>query len=200
MLMQPGQSIQPGQTPVADVPQNIPSASPPAPSQPDETKQDDIVEAIPSGPEVSWSASEFIAHSKTFGWYAILFLSAIGLAAVVYLLTRDVITAGVIVFAALLFGIMAARKPRELPYKVSSDGLHIGEKFYSYDTFKSFSVVQEEGIESIWFMPLKRFMPGLSIYFAPNDGQKIVDVLSNYLPFEAKELDLVDRFMHRIRF
>ena len=196
MLMQPGQSIQPGQPATP-----LPTQESPQPTMPTaNVTSDEATEVQPSGPEVSWSASEFIAHNKTPGWYVVLFLSSIALAAGVYFLTRDKITSGMIVFAALLFGIMGARKPRELPYKVSSDGLHIGQKFYPYDSFESFSVVQEESIESIWFMPLKRFMPGLSIYFAPNDGQKIMDVLSNYLPFEAKELDLVDRLMHRIRF
>lgn len=196
--MQPGQTINPGQAaprqPVAAAPQ---PTSPPAP-QPESKPEADA--RLPEGPEVSWSASEFIAHNKTAGWYIILLVVTAVITAAVYLLTHDFITSGMLLFAGLLFGIMGARKPRELQYKVGDDGMHIGAKFYPYSVFKSFSVLQEEGLESIWFMPLKRFMPGLSIYFAPNDGQKIVNVLSEYLPFEPRELDPVDKLMHKLRF
>ena len=208
MLMQPGQTIQPVQD--TPTPQVAPVAPAPVsqqqPSQPAWNPSSEEKPSTPAQPlsdddsEVSWSASEFIAHDKTASWYIILFFSAVIVTAGTFLLTRDYITSGMILVAALLFGIMGARKPRELDYRVSQDGIRMGNKFYSYGVFKSFSVMQEEGIESIWFMPLKRFMPGLSIYFAPNDGQKIVDVLSDYLPFEARELDPVDKLMHRLRF
>ena len=67
-------------------------------------------------------------------------------------------------------------------------------------TLDHFLVIQEGGVESIWFTPLKRFMPMVSIYFDPEDGDKIADILSEFLPFENRELDPVDRLMHRIRF
>jgi hypothetical protein len=148
---------------------------------------------------ISWTASEFIAHSKTFGWYAILGLITIVLAGLGYYFA-DVVTAVVIIIVALLFGYMASRKPRELPYKIDDQGVLVDKKLYPYSGFKSFSIIQEEGIESIWLMPLQRFAPGLSIYFSPQEGQKIVNLLGNYLPFEERKLDAVDKLMHRIRF
>lgn len=105
-----------------------------------------------------------------------------------------------VVIVAVLFGIMGARQPRELQYQVDENGVKVGEKFYDYGSFKSFSVIQEEGIETIWFMPMKRFMPGLTIYFSPEDTDRIADVLAEFLPFEARTQDPVDRLMHRLRF
>lgn len=149
---------------------------------------------------VNWSASEFIAHDKTAGWYGLLMVGGVIFAGLVYLLTKDVISTSVVGVVIVVFGIFAARKPRELSYSVDNQGVHIGEKFYPYSGFRSFSIVQEEAIESIWFSPLKRFTPMLAIYFAPDDGPKIVDVLSDNLPLENRELDVVDRLMHRLRF
>lgn len=148
---------------------------------------------------ISWTASEFIAHSKTFGWYAILGLITTAVALLAYFLA-DIITTVIVIVVSILFGYMASRKPRELPYSVDPEGIHVDKKLYPYGNFKSFSIVQEEGIESIWLMPLQRFSPGLSIYFAPQEGQKIVDYLGNQLPFEERKLDALDKFMHRIRF
>ena len=213
--MQPGQTINPGPASTKTEAQ-LPSTSNDAPITSEKIDADKVADnkfnsdikdskdhqpkANRSGDDISWTASEFIAHSKNPGWYVILAVASLILTLVIYVLTKDKVTAVAIVIASLLFGIMASRQPRELEYSVGIDGIHIGPKFYPYSVFKSFSVMQEEGIESIWFMPLKRFMPGLSIYFAPDQGQKIIDVLSEYLPFENRKLDLIDGLMHRLRF
>lgn len=149
---------------------------------------------------ISWTASEFIAHSKNKGWYVVLAAGALVAAAIVFLLTRDKITTGMIIIATILFGIMASRKPRELQYQIDDSALVIGDKVYNFADFKSFSLVQEEGVQSIWFMPMQRFMPGLSIYFAPEDEQRIFETLDDILPLENRQLDFIDKLMHRIRF
>lgn len=156
---------------------------------------------VASSEAVSWTASEFIAHAKSAGWYFILLVSASAAAGLAYVLTQgEIFTPAIIVIVAILFGIMAARKPRELPYHIDSTGVYVGEKGYSFSNFKSFSIVQEEGVESIWLLPLQRFSPGLSIYFSPDDREKILAILDGYLPVEEKELDFVDQLMHKLRF
>jgi hypothetical protein len=149
--------------------------------------------------EILWTASEFIAHSKSTGWYALLVLATV-IACTIAFFLADIFTVVIIAIMAILFGVVAARKPRELPYKVDANGIQVDKKLYPFSSFKSFSIIQEEGIESIWFMPLQRFMPGLSIYFAPQDGQKIVNLLGEFLPYEQRKLDAVGNLMHRIRF
>lgn len=149
---------------------------------------------------VTWTASEFIAHHKSAGWYVVLALVTIIFSGLIFWFTRDFITVGLIAVASVLFGVMASRKPRELQYQIDGSGIQVGEKLYPYSSFKSFAVVQEEGIESIWFMPLKRFMPSLSIYFAPDEKEKIANALSAALPFESRQLDPLDKLIHKIRF
>lgn len=153
-----------------------------------------------TGESVSWTSSEFIAHDKSVGWYALLGLGALILAALVYLLTKDKISTAVIIVVGIIFGIFAGRKPREITYKLDSDGLTMASKFYDYNVFKSFSVVAEGASSSIVLLPLKRFMPQLTIYFEPKDEDGIVNLLMNYLPMENRQVDVVDRFMHRIKF
>lgn len=149
---------------------------------------------------VKWTASEFIEHNKGSEWYLLLVIGGAVLAAGVYLFTKDVISVVMVVIVAIMFGIFAARKPRVLEYQVDNTGVHIGPKFYPYANFKSFAVISEDSINSIWLMPLKRFMPILTIYFAPGDGQKIIDVLGNFLPVQSHQPDPIDRLMHRLRF
>jgi len=154
----------------------------------------------PPEAQVDWTASEFVAHQKSAGWYLGLVALTILLGAIVYVLTKDVISTVVVAIVGISFGFFAARKPRELHYALDTSGIHMGEKFYPYNQFKSFSLVEEDAAQSVWLMPLKRFMPIITVYFDPNDQDKIANTLSNFLPFENRQPDAVDKLMHRLRF
>lgn len=149
---------------------------------------------------ITWTASEFIAHHKTAAWYLQLAAAAIIAAAIIGFITKDVITALTILVAAGLLAAYANRQPRELTYRIDQSGLHVGPRFYHLEDFRSFSVMAEGAFASISFTPLKRFAPMLTIYYDPNDQQKIVDVLSTRLPLQQRKADPIDRLMWRIRF
>jgi hypothetical protein len=149
---------------------------------------------------ISWTASEFIANHKNFGWYAKLGLAGLAGVIVMFVLTRDVISAVVVAIVVGLLGVLANHKPRTLQYEISSTGIHIGQHNYTYKDFKSFSVIDEGALSSISLFPTKRFMPPISIYYDPKDEERIAGVLGSYLPFIEGKKDAVDRFMNRIHF
>lgn len=157
--------------------------------------------AVPSKSSYSWSASEFIAYHKSFGWYASAILAIVLIGALVYVITRgDIISTLSVVVFGILFLVYAGRKPRVLQYSIDSSGLHIGEKTYPFGLLRSFSVINEGSLRSIYLYPLKRFMPPISLYFEPQEETTIVELLGSYLPQEEKNQDLVDKLMHKIRF
>ena len=150
--------------------------------------------------DISWSASEFIAHQKNIAWYAVLSILTIIVAAIVYLLTHDKLSTIIIILAGVTFGIYGARKPRTLNYKLDNSGLTIQTKLFNYDLLKSFMVVENSPIPNIVLLPLKRFMPSMSIYLDPSSEEKVIKILSDRLPQDFHEQDFVERFMIRIRF
>lgn len=149
---------------------------------------------------VSWTASEFIAHEKTVGWYGMLALATGVVGGLIFLVTRDFISTSMVIFGAILFGIYANRQPRQLPYRLDQRGLHIGQRYYDLGQFRSFSVVQEGAFASIILMPLRRFAPLTPIYYAPEAEDKIVDILASQLPYAEYRHDVVERLMRQIRF
>lgn len=155
---------------------------------------------VKASDDVQWSASEFIAYQKTAGWYLLILLGIVALAAVVFLATQDYLSSGAIVVAGILFLMFASRKPRVLNYSVNSSGLTIGQKHYTFKDFRSFSIIEETHVRSIMLTPLKRFMPAISMYFEPTDERKITEALSAYLPYEDRKQDAVDKVMQRLRF
>jgi hypothetical protein len=151
-------------------------------------------------PAVEWSASEYIAHEKSAGWYALFSLGSIVTVALVFIITRDILASIVVLMACGAISVFAVRKPDTNNYVIDENGIKVKDKTYTYAEFRSFSVVEEGGINSLWLKPLKRFTPPVVMYCSPADEQKIVDVLANFLPNEERELDAIDRFSKRMRF
>jgi len=163
----------------------------------------EFVSPAPGEPKKSdstivWTASEFIAHDKPAGWYGGLALSAALLAAIIYLLTRDKISTGAVIVVALSLAFYATRKPQQLRYMLNEQGVGVGERFYSYNEFRSFSLMQEGAFSSISFIPLRRLGPMITIYFDPNDEKAIMELLNAHVPFEQREHDMIDKFLKRI--
>jgi len=52
---------------------------------------------------------------------------------------------------------------------------------------------------SIMLIPIKRFAPGVSVYFPEEVGEKIVDILGARLPMEILKLDAIDLIVRKLR-
>lgn len=150
--------------------------------------------------EVTWTASEFVEHDKSASWYLQFLLAVVVGLGLMYFITRDVVSVGILALLAVVFLIVARRKPRVLSYAVTRQGVRVGAKMYLYGAFKSFAVVDEGAIHSIMLLPLKRFMPSITLYYDPQDEARIIDMLGAALPEEERQQDSVDRFMRKIRF
>jgi uncharacterized membrane protein YobD (UPF0266 family) len=193
---QPGWVFKPGGS--AETPPPPPAASKETPVPPAPAPR-------PSGKKVTeqsveWTASEFIAHQKNVGWYMAVILCGVALAIGVYFFTHDEISTAVVLVVTIAFAVIGARKPRVMAYRLDDKGLTVGQRFHPYSDFKSFTLVEEGAFASLTFLPLKRFMPAVNVYFAPDDADDIMDVVAAYLPYENREPGVFDSLIRRIRF
>lgn len=156
----------------------------------------------PAGPEgsITWTASEFIAHEKNARWYLLLGLATIVLAALVWFLTKDMISTITVIAAATILALAASKKPRIIEYRIGQDGLHIAQRDYPFELFRSFAIVHEGAFSSLVFIPLKRFAMLTTAYYDPLDESKIIDLLASRIPLEEKKRDLVETIMWKIRY
>ena len=170
------------------------TAEPPAPATSGSSKT-----PPPSKPSISWTASEYIDHSHGASWYLLLAAATAAIAATIFLLTKDYFATGVTVVVGIIVAVFASRKPRQITYSISSSGLKVGEKSYSYNHFKSFTILREGSLTSVNLMPLKKFMPPISAFFEPKDEEQITSALGEYLPYEDRKMDGVDRLTRRLK-
>lgn len=181
---------QPAQAVVAQTPA-IPAPLPQAP----------VMLASEHHPEISWGALEFIAHEKSPLWYSALIVLTIGLASLVFLVSHDKVSTVLIVVIGIITGVTAGHKPRDLQYMLDSKGITVNRAFRPYGEFKSFAIVQENDVNIIIFMPLKRFALPLSINVGSDEMDAVVAKLSDYLPNDqAHGHDAVDRFVQHVHF
>mgnify|MGYP007125561362 CR=1 FL=1 len=149
---------------------------------------------------VEWTASEFIAHEKGFGWYVLLLTAAVVVAAAIYFITKDTFSAAAALIILIIFIVAGSRKPRVMTYKVDSYGLTIGSKFYPYSAYKAFSLAQEGPFLSIVLIPLKRVAFPVGAYLAPDSQNEVLEILSSHLPLERHQPSTLDHLMHRLGF
>lgn len=210
--MQPGETITPGGSPDSpngkeqtygfqqESPADSPVPTTPAP-QTETVSNEPAEEAFnQENSYVDWTASEYIDHQKSAQWYFALALVAVIFAFLLYLVTQDWVSVVVVLIAVGLFGISGSKKPRTLEYRITNAGVRIADKLYAYEELKLFSIVTDGGMKSIQILPLKRFMPTLSIYYPPELEDSIFNTLADFLPHEELRHDPVDRLMKRLRF
>ena len=203
--MQPGQSSTTG--PEQDLPQEPANAAQPvtgmdlAGQQESQFSTSDSSQpeaALPS--QVSWTASEYISHAKGPGWFILLGLALFTLVGLIFFTTKDVIASVLVGIAGLTFGIFAARPPQVLDYTINNQGITIGRRSHPFNELKSFAIIDNGVIPSLMLLPLKRFMPPITVFYEPKEEEAIINMLAAYLPHEEKEPDFIDRLMGHIRF
>lgn len=210
--MQPGSVITPGQNvspetspPVDPVPQSIPKQPQPVqlpesqPSAPQQTLADQQ-EPLQDSELAHWQAADFIDHDKSIGWYGLLALAVLIVAAGLYLITKDLITTFSVVFIAVVFGIVAGMKPRIVEYSIYEGGIAIADKQYNFAQFKSFSILEEDTGVIISLVPLKRFVPYVIVNLVQGQEDQITELISQYLPYQQRNKSVIDTAMHRLRF
>lgn len=149
---------------------------------------------------ISWTASEYIEHTRGPIWYLSLGVITLVFAAAVYIYNKDRFATAIVAVVGIIVAVYSLKKPQQLTYQLSDDGLMIGEKSYSYRLFKSFAIIHEGALSSITLLPIKKFMPPLSIFFEATDEEHIVKILGNHLPYEERGLDKIDSLTRKLRF
>lgn len=208
----PSQPVQPAPEPVPQEPQPLyqstaqPSQATPSAYEGYDTQGQNSVAAQPDDTDASeepdsitWQASEYVHHGKGIGWL----LGLVGIVAVfvgiaVWLQAWTFVALLVVIGVAL--GIFAFRPPHIMHYSLSSEGLQINDKQYKLGEFRGFGIVNDGPLYSVMLIPIKRFMPTITLYFEEKDGEKIVDILGVWLPMQRLEQDFIDKLLRKLRF
>lgn len=196
---QPSYSDQPLGDPIQD-PQTDEPAVPVelAPDQAFDFTQDTTSKIDLSQP-ISWQATEGVQASKNTTWYVIFGLVVIGLMALAVLVFKSWTFAVLLAVMTVAVIVLSSKPPRMINYSISPKGVYVGDKLYDFSEFRAFGVIQDQATNSILLLPVKRFSPGLTIYFGSEEGEAIVDMLGARLPMQEVKPDSLEKFIRMIR-
>lgn len=148
---------------------------------------------------VRWQATEYIHHDKTALWFVVFSIVVIVFILIAIFLIKSITFAVLVPVMAAALVVYSYRPPRVIDYTLSRQGLHINDRLYSFGEFKSFGVIRDDGEYSIMLIPIKRFRPGVTVYFPEEVGEAIVDMLGVRLPMQELKLDVVDKLTRKLR-
>lgn len=147
----------------------------------------------------AWRAPEGIKVDRGPVWYvmfAIVFIVLIVLAIWVFNSWSFAILLPLMAISVIL---LTSSDPREINFAISPKGVYVSDKLYDFSEFRGFGIIEDDRQHSILLLPVKRFSPGLTIYFSEKDGEKIVDMLGARLPMQEIKPDIIDKFIRLIK-
>ena len=163
-------------------------------------QESSLPEDTPENPPITWTAQEYIHLDRSPLWFVGFIVAVLGLIALGIFVFQAWSFSVLIVVMAVALLVYIRRPPRTLTYALSpAQGLYVGERLYTFDEFKAFGLIQDEGNYSIMLIPRKRFSPGVSVFFPDDAGERIVDILGQRLPMENLKLDIVDVIVRKLR-
>lgn len=147
---------------------------------------------------IRWEAPEYAHHERGTGWYVIFGVVTLLLVVAAILIIKSITFAILVPVMAVALFVYTQHAPEVLRYTLSRKGLHINDKLFMYNQFKSFGIVDHNGMHSAVLVPRKRFQLGQTVYFPAEVGEQLVDMLAARLPMKELEPDALDRLLARL--
>lgn len=147
---------------------------------------------------IRWQGTEYLHQDQTKAWYLVLGIVTVVLMVLAIMLMKSLSFALLIPVMAATLIVYTRRPPAINDYILSRKGLHVNDKLYSFGQFKSFSIVQNRGVNSVVLVPRKRFQVAQTLYFPEEVGEQLVDMLAARLPVREGTPDMIDRFLARL--
>ena len=148
---------------------------------------------------ISWQATEVAPEVRGLGWYVLFAVVLLGLLALAIFVFKSVTFAILLPVMAVAIIILSLRPPSVVHYSISPKGVYVGDKLYDFSEFRAFGVIRDHKGNSIILLPVKRFSPGVTLYFSDEQGEQIVDMLGARVPIQEVKPDGLEKLIRLMR-
>lgn len=126
-------------------------------------------------------APEFIFYKKGAGWYVGIIIISLGLL-ILFLWLKMWLLAAVVGLAGIVFVQYAQVRPKKYEVHIAADKIEIKGKTYPLSYFKSFWIVFDKPVGTLYLETTKRLMPWISVHVDADEILRIRHSLLNFLP------------------
>ena len=148
---------------------------------------------------IAWNAPEGVRIQRGAVWYVLFAIVLAGLMALAILVFQNWTFAILLPIMAVALFVLSTNNPQTINYAISPKGIYIADTLHDFSEFRAFGLLHENDQHSILLLPVKRFSPGLTIYFSEAEGEKIVDMLGARLPMQEIKPDALEKFIRLIK-
>ena len=153
---------------------------------------------LPEAEPIRWQAPEYIQEPRSPWWYIVFWVITAVIMAIAALLVKSVTFAVLVPVMAVALTMYSHRPPRAVSYVLSAKGLFINDQLHPFGEFRSFGVLQIDALPQLSLIPVRRFRPGVAVYFPAEMGEDIVDFMGARIPMQDVRLDTIDKLVRKL--
>lgn len=143
---------------------------------------------------LSWIAPARPYRKKDRSYYTTIAIIMM-LFILIALLAQEILLIGVILSVVFVVYVLSFNPPQEIEYKISTQGVIIGDHFYFWDEMHSFWFSEKEGQTILNILTNLRFPGQLMLLIGSQDKEEVKKKVANYLPYhEIAPRSLLDKW------
>lgn len=131
---------------------------------------------------VSWEAPSRPFRKKDRSYYTTIAILVVLLVLIAFL-AKEFLLVGVILALAFVAYVLAFVPPHNVIYKISTQGITIGEDFYFWHFLDSFWFKEKDGSKVLHIQTRVRFPAQLMLVLGDQDQEKMTKTVARFLPF-----------------
>lgn len=142
---------------------------------------------------LNWTAPARPFRKKDRSYYTTIAI-LVTLLILIALLAQEILLIGVLLALAFVTYVLGFVPPEDLDYKISTQGITIGDHFYHWEILDSFYFTEKEGHKLLHVITHLRFPGELILVLGNINEETIKGVAAKYLPFhEIAPKTLMDK-------
>lgn len=146
-----------------------------------DTEQEDF-EKDPVKTLLTWKAPSRPFRKKDRSYYTTIAIIVV-LLVLILILAREFLLIGVIMALAFVAYVLGFVSPEEVEYKISTQGVTVGDHFYFWQYLESFFFTEKEGQKILNINTHLRFPGRLMFLLGSEDQEEVKRATAKYLPF-----------------
>lgn len=148
---------------------------------------------------LSWKAPARPFRKKDRSYYTTIAILVI-LLILIAILMREIILIGVLLAIAFVAYVLGFVPPEEVEFKISTQGITIGDHFYFWADLNSFWFADKEGQKVLHIVTYLRFPGELMLVLGDQNEEEVKKIVVKYLPFhEIAPKSLIDKWSESLQ-
>lgn len=132
---------------------------------------------------ITWQAPSRPHRKRTRAFYTTVAILLLLVGGIAFLLLQDLFLIAVLLSFGFVVYVLNFVEPADVEYKLSTQGVTIGEHFHHWEELDSFWFIEKDGQKMLYILTKYNFPGVLILLLRDVDQEMIKRIVATYLPF-----------------